>query len=181
MNICAEFKRKIIDYIENQLIEHEHKKFKEHLQYCEQCQSEYSRVKRLYEVLDKDEVILPENEFFENLRTKVRQKKIVLRRFNTQKIMRIFVPVLAAAAAILLLLNRPSRTVEITVPMAALLDDKEIASLGLGGVINEELINDLLVVEEYISSETDETIDELTEEEQVEFIESLYKKYGINI
>lgn len=179
MNICTEFNKKINDYIENQLTEYEHKKFKEHLQRCKQCQVEYSKVKRLYEILDKDAVILPEQEFFENLKIRVRQKTWVPRKSYIKRILKILVPVFAAVI-IFVLLNKPDKTVEMRVSIAALLEDKEIASLGLKGVINEELVSELSVVEQYLSFDVDETIDKLTKEEQAEFIKNLYEKYNID-
>ena len=106
MNICTEFNKKIIDYIENQLTEYEHKKFKEHLQRCKQCQGEYNRVKKLYEILDKDAVILPEQEFFENLKIRVRQKTWVPRKSYIKRILKILVPVFAAVIIFVLLNNR---------------------------------------------------------------------------
>ena len=48
------------------------------------------------------------------------------------------------------------------------------------GVINEELVSELSVVEQYLSFDVDETIDKLTKEEQAEFIKNLYEKYNID-
>lgn len=180
MNICDEFKRKLIDYLEDELINKERKQFDDHLQHCERCQTEYTRVKRLYAILDKDEVILPEQEFFDNLRIKVRQSKVALRRFHIGKIIRILIPAFAAAM-IILLLNRPQKTVEFSVPTAALLEDKEIASLSLDGIISDELINELSVIEDDLPLHMDEFIKELSDEEVDEFIKSLAKKYGVDI
>ena len=91
--------------------------------------------------------------------------------------MRIFVPIFAAAI-ILLILSRPETTVEIAVPTSALIADREIASLSLSGVIDEELIEQMSIVDNYLSFEMDETIDELTSEEQAVLVEQLYEKYG---
>lgn len=180
MNTCAEFQRKIIDYVEKQLTEQEYKRFYEHLQHCKQCQGEYIAVEKLYEILDTDEVILPEKKFFVNLRSHVKQDKLRIRWFTVPKIIKIFVPVFAAVA-ILLLLDRPDKTVEITIPTSALLEDEEIAHLGLSGVIDDELIHELSIVERYLPFEIDETIDELTEKEQSILIKNLSKKYGNGI
>ncbi len=179
MKNCQAFKRKIVDYIEDQLTEYEHEEFKEHLQRCKQCQTEYSKVKKLYEVLDNDTVILPEQAFFDSLKIKLRQKNWVPRKSYIKRIIKILVPVFAAAI-IVLLLNQPDKTVEMRVSVSVLLEDEEIAVLGLSGVINEELIDELSVVEEYLSFEVDVTIDELSEEEQAEFIKNLYEKYNID-
>ncbi len=177
MRICVEFKRRIVDFVENQLTEQESTRFNEHLLSCKQCQAEYSKVKKLYEILKKDEVVLPEKEFFDNLRLAVRQKWLSRRRFAMRSFLRIFVPA-CAAAAVLLLLYRPNRTVEVAIPTSSLLDDEEIARLSLDSVIDEKLIQELSMVEEYLSFEIDEAIGELSADERTEFIENLYRKYG---
>lgn len=94
-----------------------------------------------------------------------------------QKLLRIFVPIFAAAI-ILLILSRPERTVEIAVPTSALIADRELASLSLSGVIDEELIEQMSIVDNYLPLQIDETIDDLTSEEQAVLVEQLYEKYG---
>jgi len=180
MNTCEEFKNKLIDYFENQLSEQEYKKYREHLRYCRQCQKEYGAVKKLYEILDTDEVVLPEETFFDDLRLRVRREKMRFRSSILQNIIKIFVPIFAAAA-ILLILSRPETTVEIAVPTSALIEDEEIASLSLSGVIDEELIKEMSIIESYLPFEIDETIDGLTNEERAELIKQLYKKCGNGI
>jgi len=177
MNICEEFKNRLIDYVENHLSEQEYKRYYEHLRCCRQCQKEYGEVKKLYKILDTDEVVLPEEAFFDDLRSRVRREKMRFRSSFLQKLMRIFVPIFAAAI-ILLILSRPETTVEIAVPTSALIADREIASLSLSGVIDEELIEQMSIVDNYLSFEMDETIDELTSEEQAVLVEQLYEKYG---
>jgi predicted anti-sigma-YlaC factor YlaD len=181
MKECDEFKKKILDFKGNQLHHNEQKRFSEHLKHCKQCQAEYKRLEKLYDILDKDEVIYPNEEFFEALKTKIRQRRIEFKRANIWRIARVLVPTFAAAAIILFILNRPSETVEFTIPTSVLLEDREIARLSLGGVINDTLISELSAVEEGFSVELDESIDELTKEEQTEFIQNLYEKYGDEI
>jgi hypothetical protein len=180
MNICEEFRDKVIDFVENQLSEQECRKYYEHMQHCRQCQREYTAGKRLFEMLDADEVVLPEEIFFDELRQRVRKEKLRLRPFSLKNIIRVLIPV-CAAAAILLILNRPSTTVEITVPTSALLKDEDVASLTLARVIDEELINEMSAVENYWSLDIDETIEGMTEEERTELIENLHEKYGNGI
>jgi hypothetical protein len=181
MNICSEFNKKIIDYLEHQLSDEDEKVFSEHLKHCEQCQKDYAKLKNLYALLDKDEVILPEQEFFENLKIKIRQKTLIIKKSSIWKIAKILVPV-AVAAVLLLILYRPNGTVEIAVPTSILLEDKEIASLGLEGVVDDQLIQDLEIVEEYLLSyDVDKLIEELSEAERSQLIGALYKKYETNI
>jgi len=177
MSTCTEFKRKILDFIEGHLEEDERTIFEKHLRHCNQCHREYTSVKKLYETLSQDEVVLPSQQFFDNLKIKIKQKKIVARAFAIKRFIRILVPACAAAVIVLLLLNRPAPTVEFAIPTSTLLEDKEIAGLSLGAIVDDELIHDMSIIEEYLAPGFEETIDELTEEEQSEFIEMLYEKY----
>ncbi len=181
MSICSEFRKNIVDFIENQVSDQQGKRFREHLHSCELCQNEYSKVVKLYKILNEDEVVLPEKEFFDNVKAKVRQRELVLPKYSFKKLAKVFVPVCVAAIILLVLLNRPRETIEMSISTATLLEDKEIAQLSLSGVITDELINELSTAEEYLPFEVDETIDELSEEERNELIENLYKKYGNNI
>lgn len=177
MNVCEEFKDKVIDLVENQLSGQECKKYYEHMQHCSQCQREYTAVKNLFEMLDKEKIILPEEIFFDELRLKVRKEKLHFHPFVLKNIIKVLIPI-CAAAAILLIFSRPSKTVEITVPTSALLEDEDVASLSLARVIDEELINEMSAVENDWSFDIDETIEGMTEEERTELIENLYEKYG---
>lgn len=178
MSICKDFKSKVLDYMENQMNEAEHMKFDEHLKQCSSCQKEYASLKILYEVLDRDEVVLPENEFFDNLKIRVRQKDITPRRSYVWKISRVLVPI-AVAAAIVLLFYQPDKTTEIAVPVAELLKDREIASYALTRIVDDVIISELTEIEDYFLLDVDEVIDELTDEEKEEFIKDLYEKYGL--
>lgn len=177
MNVCEEFKDKVIDLVENQLSGQKCKKYYEHMQHCSQCQREYTAVKNLFEMLDKEKIILPEESFFDELRLKVRKEKLHFHPFALKNIIKVLIPI-CAAAAILLIFSRPSTTVEITVPTSALLEDEDVASLSLARVIDEELINEMSAVENDWSFDIDETIEGMTEEERTELIENLYEKYG---
>jgi len=179
MKICKDFKNKIVDFIENQLVDEEYKKFEVHLRQCDKCQREYLALKNLYKVLDRDEVILPENEFFDNLKAKVRQKEIILHRPYVFKTLRVLVPIFAVAI-ILLFLQEPQKTTEVIIPVANLLDDQEVASYALSRVIDDNLISELSIVEDYFPMELDEIIDELNEAEIKELIRILNEKYDID-
>lgn len=177
MRICKEFKRKILDFIEHHMDENEYKKFEEHLNQCSLCQKEHASLMNLYGVLEKDEVILPENEFFENLKVRVRQKDITPQRSYIWKISRVLAPVVVATA-IVLMLYRPEKTMEISIPLANLLADKEFASYALDKIIDDTLINELTEVEDHFLLNVDEALDELSDDEKQKFIKGLYKKYG---
>lgn len=177
MKTCEEFKKRLIDYIEQQLTEHDYKRYYEHLRDCRRCQKEYGAVRQLYKILVADEIVLPEKAFFDDLRFHVQGEKMGFRPSILRNIVRIVVPLLAAVT-ILLILNRPEKTVEIVVPTSALIADEDVASLSLSGVIDEELIQEMAVVESYLPFDINETIDGLTSEEHAALLEQLSMKYG---
>jgi len=181
MKLCQRFKRKLIDYVEGNLTEEENRIFNEHLEFCGRCRAELKELKELYSVLEYDEVQLPENEFFEGLLDGLRRREIRLKpahRFSVSGVLRILASA-AAALVIIIFLNRNDNTVELTVPFSILLEDREIAELGLSGVVDDKLIDDMSKVEDYLSPELDEAVEELTEVERAEFIKNLYEKYMI--
>jgi anti-sigma factor RsiW len=177
MNTCKKMRGKLLDYLEHQLSDTEHREMKEHLQQCSLCQKEYLSLKKLYGILDRDEVILPEAQFFDDLKVKVRQKDITPQQSPVWKITRVLVPV-AVTAAIVLLLYRPSETTEISVPVADLLENRNIASLALSRIVDDALVNELTEIEDQFLFDIDEVLDEFTDEQKEQFIKILYEKYG---
>ena len=71
---------------------------------------------------------------------------------------------------------RPEKTVRISVPTSVLLEDETIAEISLGGIIDDKLVNDLIVVEDYLPIDIDVTIPGLSDVEKAEFIEMLDKE-----
>lgn len=180
MSTCKEFKSRSIDLIEQNVTPQERDRLEKHRTQCASCQREFLELRRLYDVFNKDEVVLPENEYFEHVRTKVRQKTIPLRGSFIRKIAQVLVPA-AMVAALILLVYRPEKTVEMRVPTTTLLQDRDVAGLSLQGVVTEELVNELSGVEEDVSPNIDELIDELSEQEQEDFVEYMVAKYGTGL
>jgi len=116
-----------------------------------------------------------ENDFVKKHKITVIPFKIINRQ---GKIIKILVPIFAAAA-ILMFLRQPNGTTEIVVPTSNLLEDEEVASYALDKVIDEELINEMTEIEDYFPFELDEVFDELTIEEKVEFVKGICEKYSI--
>lgn len=177
MNICGRLKENIVDFIEGRVSEDKRVLFDDHLKQCSRCHEEYVSIKKLYEVLDADEVVLPERQFFDNLRLKMRQREIVPRWFTVKRFLRIFVPACVAAVLLVILIPRPTETIEIAIPTSTLLEDEEIADISLEGVISDELIDDMTVLEDYFTLGVDESINELTEEEQATFVQFVSTQY----
>lgn len=177
MNICKRFQKKIVDFIEGHIPEPERTLFDEHLKQCSRCRQEYVAMKRLYEMLNTDEVVLPERQFFDDIRVTMRQREIVPRWSLVRKFLRILVPVCVAAVLFVIFFPRPTETVEIAIPTSTLLEDKDIANISLEGVIDDDFINDMSVLEDYFMFEVDESIDELTTEEQTTFVRLVSTQY----
>lgn len=175
MRICQEFKDKVIDYIEHAMPEQERNRFEQHLNSCKHCQQEYTRVKELYELLDKDVVPVPKQAFFDELKISVRQREIRLRKFRVSRLVKVLIPAFAVVMLALYVL-RPEKTVRISVPTSVLLQDETIAKISLGGIIDDKLVNDLIVVEDDLPIDIDETIHGLSDVEKAEFIEILDKE-----
>ncbi len=180
MSTCKEFKSRLIDLIEENLSREECEKLEKHRAQCTSCQREYLGLRRLYDVLDQDEVPLPTDEHFERMRTTARQRTIPFRSSIIRKIAQVLVPA-AMVAALFVLLYRPEKTVEMWVPTTTLLQDRDVAGLSLQGVVTEELVNDLLVIEDDVSPNIDEMLNELSAQEQKDFVDHMMAKYGNGI
>ena len=76
----CKFEDKVIDYLEGQLLPQDLYNFEKHLPSCELCQNEIVDLKNLYKVLENDEIPIPEPEFFDNLKIKIRQRKITCKK-----------------------------------------------------------------------------------------------------
>jgi H+/Cl- antiporter ClcA len=97
-------------------------------------------------------------------------------------LVRVFVPVCAAAAIIIFLFSRrQSPSFEVSVPVSVLMEDQDIAHLGLLGVIDGALANEMLEAVDHLPFILDETLDELTAEEKSMLIERMRKKYGYEV
>lgn len=182
MNICNDFKNRVIDFLEHRLSRDEEIKYEKHMQNCARCRREFAQVKKVQSLLDTDHVPLPPDEEFERILSRVRQQPLRLRSPFMKYLVRVFVPVCAAAAIIIFLFSRrQSPSIEIPVPVSVLLEDEDIAHLGLLGVIDGAFANELLEAGDHLPFILDETLDELTVEEKRMLIERVRKKYGYEI
>ncbi|MGB3341984.1 MAG: zf-HC2 domain-containing protein [bacterium] len=175
MKLCKEFADRIIDLLENTMPGQEHQRLSEHLKDCPSCQKKYDKVKALYGILDGDIVPVPEQEFFDRIKNNIRQREIRLDRFKVPIFIKIIVPAFAFTL-LLLFMFRPEKTVDIFVPASVLLEDETIAKISLGGILNDQLIEDLIVIEEDLPIDIDENIAEFSDEERSDFIDILYEE-----
>lgn len=175
MKLCEEFKDRVIDYFEQAMSQKEKQIFSGHLKDCSSCQREYNKIKKLYDLLDDDKVSVPEHISFDQIKSNIRQQEIRLRRFKVPRFLKILVPVCALAIFVFYIL-RPEKTVDISIPASVLLEDEMIANLSLAGILNDDLIDDLILIEDNLPIDIDETIVELSDEEKSKFVDILNKE-----
>lgn len=176
MKVC-EYRDKIIDYIEGLLDERQKTIFENHIKVCDVCKKELSEMKRLYEIMDKDIISIPEEANFANIKQRARQEEIVLRKPHWN-IWNIFVPVLGALVFILLINKNKEQTLEISVPISNLSQDQYFNVLLLERIIDNSMVNQLNRLEEFFSADLEEGLKELTVDECEQFIEIMKEKYG---
>jgi hypothetical protein len=177
MNICEDFRLKIIEYVEETLDPVEEKRLSEHVRTCPACQAELNRYVHLFELLDKDEVEMPDYTFFDAVKQRARQIELMpARRFT--RWLKVLVPICAAVVIIVILLGRGEKSIEMSVPISTLLEDEEIAHIGLTSIINDKLVDELVAIEDYLLSEADLALEELTDEEEEYLLQILHDKYG---
>lgn len=151
--------------------------FERHLNECEECQQELSEYKKLYELIDRDEISLPEKEFFERIRENIRKEEISLKK-SFWKVLGVLAPVFGLIVFLIILNFNKEQSIEIPISISNLLQDENLNTLLLERVINDELINQFNVIEEYFSEESAQMLKEMTQDEKLEFIKILSNKYG---
>ena len=174
MKICDEFSSKIIDLLEDNLSRYDRERLSGHMKNCAICQKEYEKMKVLYGILNEDNVPVPGQKKFDLIKDNIRKQEIRLKRHKVPGLIKVLVPVFAVALLVVLYVFRPERTVEISVPTSVLLEDETIAMISLGGILNDQLIEDLSVIEEDLPFEIDEMLAEFSDEERLDFIEILH-------
>ncbi|MEO0189508.1 MAG: zf-HC2 domain-containing protein [candidate division WOR-3 bacterium] len=167
----------ILEYIEGLMTPEQRLLFERHLSGCEECRRELSEYKKLYELIDKDEIPLPEKEFFERIKENIRKEKIHLKR-STWKFFGILTPVFGLVIFLILFNLKKEQSIEIPVSVTNLFQDENLNSLLLERVVDDELINQFNVIEEYLGIEPMQALMEMDQNEKEEFIKILYNKFG---
>ncbi|OPX18266.1 hypothetical protein BXT86_02095 [candidate division WOR-3 bacterium 4484_100] len=177
MRQCRKYRDKLLDYIEQELSQKEQAELMEHLKHCPECKREYEALSNLYQMLENDEVELPAPQFFERLKERVRQQEFRPRSRPLWNYLKIFLPVAATAVLLFILLAPKPQSVEISVFVSDLLDDNEIACLAIDGVVDEDLIDELVSIEEHLTDNLDDMLNDLTLQQKTQLLKELYKKY----
>lgn len=174
---CGWIGRHLVDYFEGELNDHDRNGLLSHVAQCADCRREYDKYARLYLVMSEDEVGLPSTEVFDQIKESARRAPIDAVQAVLRRAAKILVPALSAAAILLIILWPRNKTVEFSIPLAALMEDKEIALIAVTAVVHEDVAHDLASIEYYLLPETELAIDEMTADEKDEFVSSLHQRY----
>jgi hypothetical protein len=179
MKICEEFTKYMVDCLEKQLSPEDRARLLTHMEKCADCKKEYQRLENLYGIMDKDDVTLPPQEYFETIKAAVSKQGLRPKRLSLKGVLKVLIPTFAAAAILMVVLKPPSKTIDYSIPVDNLIQDEEIAEVAIEGIIDKELAREILAMEDYLLVDTDEVIEEFTADEKKEFVNSLYDRYRI--
>ncbi|MEO0162010.1 MAG: hypothetical protein ABIL39_08810 [candidate division WOR-3 bacterium] len=176
MKDCPQ-KSLILEYCENLLSLQARSLFEKHLKECSQCKQELEALKKLYELMKHDEVVMPEPEFFERLKANLSKKEIYLRK-PIGRILGLLAPVLSLIIFFILFSPEKERIIEISISSLSLTQDEDLNSLLLERIVDDELVDKFKQLEDYINGESIQILQDLNPTEKKEFIEILIQKYG---
>ena len=179
MKKCSHYRTLLIDLLEDELSPAMHEELLQHIAQCPQCALEYSRLQNLSEVMTRDEVVLPREVSFETMKQRARRQAIRPRRKLPGRLAKVFVPACVLAIALLMIFRGRGETVEMSIPVAHLLEDRDIAEIAMSGIISVDVLEDIGELEGNMLMDTDEMIDEMSDIEKKLLVNSLYEKYAI--
>jgi anti-sigma factor RsiW len=179
MKKCAHYRTQLIDLLENGLSDEARDELLAHIAHCQQCAQECSKLRKLDEVMNRDQVILPPVQTFERMKLAARHQVMRPRHEFLRRLLKVSVPAFALAAVIVLVVRGRVETVEISVPVENLLEDTEIAAIAVAGVVDRDILDEIGELEDVLQFDTDDVIDEMSGEEKKELVNSLYEKYAI--
>ncbi len=179
MKVCDDFQELMVDSIEDGLTPAEQEKLFRHLKDCVDCGKEYERLKRLHGVMDSDEIELPSKDFFEGVKVRARQRMIYPKRFPLKKIAKILIPAFAVAAVFVVIIRPTNNDVELSIPVSILIEDEDVAYVAMQGIVTKDVAKELISIEDHLSFDAEEAIEQLTVDEKRELIDVLNQKYAI--
>ena len=178
MKDCKNRKEMLIDLLEDQLSSKDRTELLKHIKHCAYCAREYSKLQELNRLMDRDRVEYPSEDTFERMKASARQKVQYTRRRLLGRLFKISVPALAMAVLLLFILRGRVETVDVSVPVAHLLEDEEIAHIAIAGIVSTDLMREIESLEEQLSFDADEAIEELSTHQRSELVSSLRRKYA---
>jgi anti-sigma factor RsiW len=178
MRDCGNRKKKLIDLLEDQLSGEDRTELLEHLKHCVHCAREYNKLQKLRRVMDSDRVKYPSEDTFERMKSLARQSVLHPRPKLLGRLFKVSVPAFALAVLLLFVLRGRVETVDMSIPVAHLLEDEEIAEIAVAGVVSKDLVREIEVLEEQLTFDADEAIEELSIQQRNELVSSLRRKYA---
>jgi hypothetical protein len=179
VSTCRKFRDQIVDCSEQQLNGDQQKQLLDHLSHCAECNMEFQKLQRLFDLLGNDALTLPPRESFEAMKIAARQQVPRYRPFTVKNLARVLIPVFAAAAIFFIVLRPKNDKIEISIPVVDLIEDGEIASMTIAGILDRDTFEGILAMEDHVLPDNEEAIDEMTRSEKNEFIISLHRKYPL--
>ncbi len=180
MSRCR-FGRFAIDYVDGVLNPGKREEFERHLEACPSCQYDCVEYKKVIEIMDADEVPLPDSIYFEDLKARAHQKTEKKRNLRWWFFPATLVPAAAAAVFVFILtggLGKARDTVEISIDMSGLMHDADVSRLVLPKIVDNELAAQFDELEDYFTTDIDENIGEMSDAETSELVKKLNEKYG---
>ena len=181
MKKCEEYVKRMVDCREKQISLKERARLLAHVEECASCKKEYRRLEKLYGIMEKDDVPLPPRECFETMKVVARKQNPHPKRLSLKGVLKVLVPTFAAAAILLVVLRPPNRTIDYSITVDNLIEDREIAEVAIEGIIDKDVAREIIAMEDCLFVDIDEVIEEFTADEKKEFVNSLYEKYPIGI
>jgi anti-sigma factor RsiW len=179
MKDCQDRREQIIDLLEDQLSVADRAELMEHIKRCANCAEEYNKLKNLGRVMASDRIEYPPKDVFERMKSAARQKVVYPNRRLLRRLFKVSVPAFALAVILFFILRSQPDTVDMNIPVAHLLEDEEIAEIAVTGIINNDLVKKIEVMEEQLSFNTDEAIEEMSAEQRHELVSSLRRRYTV--
>ncbi|HEX7321237.1 MAG TPA: zf-HC2 domain-containing protein [bacterium] len=180
MSRCG-FSRFVIDYADGVLDPGKRETFQRHLDACPSCQRECAEHRKVIEIMSLDEVPLPDSNYFEDLKVRVRQTPEKKKPLRWWVFPAALVPAAAAAVFVFVLIGEMGKardTVEISVDMSGFMHDADVSRLVLSKIVDNDLTAQFEELEDYVTTDIDENIGEMSETERSELVKKLNEKYG---
>ncbi len=181
---CRKVKERLLEYLEGGLPLRERREIREHLRVCKECNREIESLKRLFSILDREDIPEPEEEFWRRL-----PERVYIQLNRSQRLHRIIIAIAASVVIVIggLLLFKYTHKEKVTYPISESISPIDTLSDLIVMAKNREEIErivfkeiapkDLSVLEseEIEESDIDELIDELSNEEKLLLCEELEK------
>lgn len=179
MTGCSKRREQIVDLLENHLSDSARAELLDHIKHCPECAREYKQLNNLNRIMDGDIVQYPSQDTFERMKSAARQRAVFPKSRVLRRFFKVSVPAFAVVVILFLMLQRRVDTVDMSIPVAHLLEDEEIAEIAVTGVVNADLVREIEFLEEQLYFETDEAIEELSKEQRNELVSSLRRRYTV--